>query len=151
MGAGVASDFIQWNDMRMIEARDSLSFGLEPFEGIATREGGTVEGFEGDDTIEPTLTGTVDDTGAAPADFTEEFVIAQVRGNLSKHVVRRELLGHIIEGRVQDTGRATAPGMATWKWALALATDFHAGRIGWSCGFVEGHPIEEYFGNGSGR
>ena len=77
MGAFVFAEFVDGNDVRVLELGRGGGFGVETMDEIPARGGSAGEELEGDDAVDAELAGFEDDAAAAAAEFFEEFVIGE--------------------------------------------------------------------------
>ena len=68
------ADIVHLHDVGMLHFGEGFRFGLEAGELSITGKLASENHLEGDDAIESNLPGFVDDTHAAPAQFTEDFI-----------------------------------------------------------------------------
>ena len=72
------ADFVDHDDVRVLELRGSGGLGGEPPAIGAARQGAVQDEFDGDGAVEARLPRLVDDAHAAAGDFAEDFVAGQL-------------------------------------------------------------------------
>jgi hypothetical protein len=76
-GPLVLRDFINGNDIWMIQAGSGFRFAAEAFEGGCIGEVSAEQDFQRDNSIEAHLARAVDDAHPAARDFMHKFIIAK--------------------------------------------------------------------------
>jgi len=77
MLAGLFADFVNANDVGMIETGSGFGLGFEAADGIVRGEQAAADDFEGDDAVEGNLAGFEDGPHAAASNLFEEFEVAE--------------------------------------------------------------------------
>jgi hypothetical protein len=78
--AVVVADFVNRDNMGMVEGRGGLRFAAETVQLGARRHACAEEHLQRYDAIQAPLAGAIDDAHTAAGDFTEQFVIAELVG-----------------------------------------------------------------------
>ena len=78
MPALVFADLVNGDDIRMVQVGRRFGFGAETGDLILVREITGAHELEGNEAVETDLAGAIDDAHAAPADFLQQFVVADV-------------------------------------------------------------------------
>jgi len=88
--AFVAADFVDVNDVRMIEPGGGLGFAAEAGDFLRTGKAPGVNQLEGDDAVETELAGAIYLAHAAVAKEFEEFVVAEIVDAAGQHFLQRQ-------------------------------------------------------------
>ena len=71
------ADFVDGDDVRVLERRGGDGLGAETLHGLGRRVRPEQQQLEGDDPIQALLTGFIDDAHAPVPDLLQEFVVAK--------------------------------------------------------------------------
>ena len=71
------ADFVDGDDVRVLQPGRGLGLGAEALQVVVRRQRAGEDHFQGDDAVERSLPGLVDDAHAAAADLGQQLVIAE--------------------------------------------------------------------------
>ena len=77
MRAFVFAELVNGHNVRVFKLRGRGGFGVEAVDEIASGSSAAGEEFERNDAVDAKLAGFEDDAAPAPAEFFEQFVIAE--------------------------------------------------------------------------
>jgi len=77
------ADFIEWNDVRMIEAGDGFGFGMEALDFVLAPDLIPANHLQRHHAIVLTLAGLVNDAHSAHAEFFQELVLTEAPRQLA--------------------------------------------------------------------
>ena len=98
------ADFVDLDDVRMLEPGDRLGFDIEAGQLMIARMGAGQHHLERDEAVEPALTCLVNDAHAAPAQLAEDFVAGH-----HGRIPVRTLFDRIRDGKAELFGGGYSP------------------------------------------
>ena len=103
------ADFVDGDNVRMIEAASGLGFEEESPHGVRAGQSSLAQHLEGDDAMASRVPRAIDDAHAAPGDLPEQFIVAEGAGKLRANVGCVDLAGlNRQRGSGEDTRDETA-------------------------------------------
>ncbi len=103
------ADFVDLNDVRVLELGDRLGLRLEPRHGAGSRDAGRADHLDRHNAVQPRLPGLVDDPHAAAAELPEELVARDLRqGNREIELLSRGEI--VLPQRGPQRSRSGGPG-----------------------------------------